>query len=177
MLKQWLHQVRGHATTRIPVTVFTPSGPLVPLDPVLVAELHLRAAIRDQNRQGGRDRGLPAAPAAPAARRPPGAAAAAQRGNAVVRVATAPVPSLAVSDPSQVVRVGVLGCGNVGAALVELIGRQAKVIEARTGLRLEVARVAVRNLARERDVDLPPGLLTRDATRSSTIRRSTSSSR
>ena len=23
MLKQWLHQVRGHATTRIPVTVFT----------------------------------------------------------------------------------------------------------------------------------------------------------
>ena len=68
-----------------------------------------------------------------------------------------------MSDPSQVVRVGVLGCGNVGAALVELIGRQAKVIEARTGLRLEVARVAVRNLARERDVDLPPGLLTRDS--------------
>jgi hypothetical protein len=25
MLKQWLHRVRGHATTRIPVTVFTPS--------------------------------------------------------------------------------------------------------------------------------------------------------
>ena len=56
-----------------------------------------------------------------------------------------------------------LGCGNVGAALVQLVDRQAKVIEARTGLRLEVARVAVRNLARERDVDLPPGLLTRDS--------------
>jgi homoserine dehydrogenase len=72
-----------------------------------------------------------------------------------------------VNDPSpvasQVVRVGVLGCGNVGAALVGLVGRQAKVIESRTGLRLEVARVAVRNLARERDVDLPPGLLTRDS--------------
>ena len=25
MLKQWLHRMRGHATTRIPVTVFTPS--------------------------------------------------------------------------------------------------------------------------------------------------------
>ncbi len=84
-------------------------------------------------------------------------------GNGVVRVAAAPVPSLAVSGPSQVVRVGVLGCGNVGAALVELIDRQAKVVESRTGLRLEVARVAVRNLARERDVDLPPGLLTRDS--------------
>ncbi|HEY8093022.1 MAG TPA: homoserine dehydrogenase [Acidimicrobiales bacterium] len=68
-----------------------------------------------------------------------------------------------MSGPSQVVRVGVLGCGNVGAALVELIGRQAKMIESRTGLRLEVARVAVRNLARERDIDLPPGLLTRDS--------------
>ena len=25
MLKQWLHRARGHATTRIPVTVFTPA--------------------------------------------------------------------------------------------------------------------------------------------------------
>jgi homoserine dehydrogenase len=66
-----------------------------------------------------------------------------------------------VSD--DVVRIGVLGCGNVGAALIELVGRQAKAIEARTGLRLEVARVAVRNLARDRDVDLPDGLLTRDS--------------
>ena len=94
---------------------------------------------------------------------PAAAGGAARLGNGVVRAATAPVPSLAVSGPSQVVRVGVLGCGNVGAALVELIGRQAKMIESRTGLRLEVARVAVRNLARERDVDLPPGLLTRDS--------------
>jgi hypothetical protein len=36
-------------------------------------------------------------------------------------MAATPVPSLAVSGPTQVVRVGVLGCGNVGAALVELI--------------------------------------------------------
>ncbi len=63
----------------------------------------------------------------------------------------------------NVVRVGVLGCGNVGAALVQLVGRQAEMIEARTGMRLEVARVAVRNLARERDVELSPGLLTRDS--------------
>ncbi len=60
-------------------------------------------------------------------------------------------------------RVGVLGCGNVGGALVQLIERQAGVIEARTGVRLVVASVAVRNLSRERDVALAPEVLTRDA--------------
>jgi len=62
-----------------------------------------------------------------------------------------------------VVRIGVLGCGNVGAALVRLIEQQAGSIEARTGVRLEVVKVAVRNMSRERDVVLPEGLLTRDA--------------
>ena len=61
------------------------------------------------------------------------------------------------------VRVGVLGCGNVGAALVGLVAAQAKEIEARTGVQLEITRVAVRNLSRDRDVELAPGVLTRDA--------------
>jgi homoserine dehydrogenase len=61
------------------------------------------------------------------------------------------------------VRVGILGCGNVGAALVNLLATQGDAIEARTGLRLEVARVAVRNLAKSRDVVLPEGTLTHDA--------------
>jgi homoserine dehydrogenase len=61
------------------------------------------------------------------------------------------------------VRIGVLGCGNVGAALVQLIEQQAEMIEARTGLRLVVTRVAVRNLSREREVELADGVLTRDA--------------
>ena len=51
-------------------------------------------------------------------------------------------------------RVGVLGCGNVGAALVKLIEQQSASIEARTGVRLEVVKVAVRNLSRERDVEI-----------------------
>ena len=61
------------------------------------------------------------------------------------------------------VRIGVLGCGNVGAAFVQLVAQQADAIEARTGLRLEVTRVAVRNISREREVDLPAGVLVRDA--------------
>jgi len=64
---------------------------------------------------------------------------------------------------SQLVRIGVLGCGNVGAALVDLVRTQADAVERRTGLRLEVTRVAVRNVSAPRDVELGPDLLTRDA--------------
>jgi homoserine dehydrogenase len=62
----------------------------------------------------------------------------------------------------HVVRVGVLGCGNVGAALIGLVEAQAKEIEARTGVHLEITRVAVRNLSRHREVELDSGVLTRD---------------
>ncbi len=61
------------------------------------------------------------------------------------------------------VRIGLLGCGNVGAALVALVAEQADAIEARTGLRLEVTRVAVRNVAKARAVELPEGTLTHNA--------------
>lgn len=61
------------------------------------------------------------------------------------------------------VKVGVLGCGNVGAALVQQIEARGPDVEARTGLRLDVARVAVRSLSRERPVHLDPDVLTRDA--------------
>lgn len=61
------------------------------------------------------------------------------------------------------VRVGVLGCGNVGAALVRALETNADLITQRSGIRLEVARVAVHNLAKERDIDFAPGVLTNDA--------------
>jgi len=61
------------------------------------------------------------------------------------------------------VRVGILGCGNVGAALVRAIADDGDLIARRTGVRLEVARVAVRDPDRPRTVDLAPGVLTGDA--------------
>ena len=61
------------------------------------------------------------------------------------------------------VKIGLLGCGNVGAALVGLIDEQADAIAARSGVRLEVARIAVRSTAKERPVELEPGILTTDA--------------
>jgi homoserine dehydrogenase len=68
-----------------------------------------------------------------------------------------------VESQGKVVRIGVLGCGNVGAAFVRLVEQQGATIQLRTGIRLEVVSVAVRNMSRDRDVQLPEGLLTRDA--------------
>ena len=70
---------------------------------------------------------------------------------------------MANDTPSRTVRIGLLGCGNVGGALVPLIERQADSIEARTGIRLEITRVAVRNMSRDRGLSLADGILTRDA--------------
>jgi homoserine dehydrogenase len=68
-----------------------------------------------------------------------------------------------VQSTPRTVRIGVLGCGNVGAPFVQLVERQADVIAARTGVRLEVVKVAVRNVSKDRDVKLGDGVLVRDA--------------
>jgi homoserine dehydrogenase len=62
----------------------------------------------------------------------------------------------------DVIRVGLLGCGNVGTALVGLIQDNSALIEARAGVGIEVTRVAVRDTKRTRDVDLPRGAFTDD---------------
>ncbi len=61
------------------------------------------------------------------------------------------------------VRIGLLGCGNVGGALVAILQRDAPAIAARTGVRLEVARIAVRSVAKERSVAIPAAIVTHDA--------------
>jgi homoserine dehydrogenase len=64
---------------------------------------------------------------------------------------------------SETVRVGLLGLGNVGAPLARLVAEQADEIEARTGVHLELAAVAVRSLSKARSAEVPEGLLTTDA--------------
>ncbi|HBX77656.1 MAG TPA: homoserine dehydrogenase [Acidimicrobiaceae bacterium] len=53
---------------------------------------------------------------------------------------------------TKTINVGVLGCGNVGAALITLIDRDSAEIANRTGLRLEVTKIAVRSLSKPREV-------------------------
>jgi homoserine dehydrogenase len=62
----------------------------------------------------------------------------------------------------RVLRVGMLGCGTVGAAVVRLLESHRDDIERRAGCRLEVGKVAVRDPARARDVPLPPSAFVDD---------------
>ena len=63
---------------------------------------------------------------------------------------------------AHVVRIGVIGHGTVGAAFVKLVKQQSDTIAARSGVRLEIARVAVRNTAAHAG-SLAADVLTQDA--------------
>jgi homoserine dehydrogenase len=55
----------------------------------------------------------------------------------------------------RVIRVGMLGCGTVGSAVARTLHEHADDIPRRAGVRIEITRVAVRDLDRQRDAPLP----------------------
>ena len=59
-------------------------------------------------------------------------------------------------------RIGMLGCGIVGGATVRLLREQRRELETRAGASIDVARIAVRSLAKPREVELSPDVLTTD---------------
>jgi homoserine dehydrogenase len=65
-----------------------------------------------------------------------------------------------VSD--RTLRVGLLGCGTVGTAVARLLHEHREDITRRTGCRLEVSKVAVRDPSKRRDVPLHPSAFTAD---------------
>jgi homoserine dehydrogenase len=62
----------------------------------------------------------------------------------------------------RVIRVGMLGCGTVGAAVIRMLDEHGDDIAMRAGCRLQVTRVAVRDVERERNVPLPREVFTTD---------------
>ena len=60
------------------------------------------------------------------------------------------------------IRIGMLGCGIVGAAVVRMLAEHGDDIAMRAGVRLEVTRAAVRDTDREREVPLPRDVFTTD---------------
>ncbi len=60
------------------------------------------------------------------------------------------------------IKLGILGCGTVGTALIELIAEQANYISAKTGTKLEVAKIGVKDIEKERSQAIPKNLLTQD---------------
>ncbi len=59
-------------------------------------------------------------------------------------------------------KIGLLGCGNVGGALAELLTTRRAAIAARTGIDLSVGAIAVRSASKHRDVVVDADLLTTD---------------
>lgn len=60
------------------------------------------------------------------------------------------------------VRVGLLGCGVVGSATVSILAQHASELRHRTGAAIEVARIAVRDPAKDRGLDVPVSIWTQD---------------
>jgi homoserine dehydrogenase len=61
-------------------------------------------------------------------------------------------------------RLAILGCGTVGSEVVRLLHEQSADLEARIGVPLEIAGIAVRRLGRDRgDLPVAPELFTTDA--------------
>jgi homoserine dehydrogenase len=63
----------------------------------------------------------------------------------------------------DVVRIGLLGLGNVGSGVWKILNDNSAEIAEKVGARLEIARVLVRDPDKERRVSVPRGLLTTDA--------------
>ncbi len=60
----------------------------------------------------------------------------------------------------RTLRVGLLGCGTVGSAVVRLLHEHREDIARRAGCRLKVTKVAVRDPSKQRDVPLDPSAFT-----------------
>ncbi len=75
---------------------------------------------------------------------------------------TTPGGVIRVEPRTRLLRVALAGCGVVGSSLVRLVRERAAELEATRGLRLEIARILVRNPERQRPVELDRALLTTD---------------
>lgn len=63
----------------------------------------------------------------------------------------------------KVIRIALLGCGSVGSQVARILLAEADTLAERIGARLQLTGIAVRSPEAPRDVDLPAGLFTTDA--------------
>ncbi|MFP4149632.1 MAG: homoserine dehydrogenase [Nitriliruptoraceae bacterium] len=62
----------------------------------------------------------------------------------------------------RAIRIGMLGCGTVGGGVARILDREAEDIAARTGARVELTRIAVRDRTRDRGLAVPDEVFTDD---------------
>ena len=65
----------------------------------------------------------------------------------------------------QQINVGIIGLGTVGTGALRILRENAEVIERRVGIPVQVTKVAVRDVTRDRGIAIPDGLLTTDPSR------------
>jgi len=63
----------------------------------------------------------------------------------------------------QTVNIGIIGFGTVGSGTARIILRNSDIIARRTGVRLNLTRIADRDTERDRGIRLPDGVLVNDA--------------
>ncbi len=69
-----------------------------------------------------------------------------------------------VALAQDTIGIGMIGCGTVGGGVAKMLREQAGLYQRRTGRRIELRRVLVRDVAKARAAgDVDPGLLTDDA--------------
>ena len=68
-----------------------------------------------------------------------------------------------MQEELKTVKIGLLGFGVVGQGVWKNIDQNRSALEARLGVGLEIAKVVVRDLKRERSVSVPKSILTSDA--------------
>ena len=72
--------------------------------------------------------------------------------------AASAAPAVVVLGPrTRLVRIALAGCGVVGGSLVRLLQERGDEIAGARGVRLQLARILVRDPARPRGLDLPAG--------------------
>ena len=68
-----------------------------------------------------------------------------------------------MNPENQVIRLGFLGLGNIGAGVYRLLRDRADEIRAQEGIGFEVTRILVRDLQKPRKVEVPTHILTTDS--------------
>jgi len=61
---------------------------------------------------------------------------------------------------SRQIKIGLAGLGNVGAGVYKNLAKNAQLLRQRTGVELVVKKIAVRDISKKRDIDVPEHLLT-----------------
>ncbi len=66
-------------------------------------------------------------------------------------------------EDARTIRIGQLGCGTVGSGVIRILRENAEAISRRTGCEIRIERIAVKDLADQRYVEVPDEMLTTHA--------------